>query len=883
VTKQHPMRDSDGPFGLCAWIALVLATAALGCTGSEEGEAGPEADAPACTADQVLCDGRCVATATDPLNCGACGRACLGGQTCVGGGCQCQGGLSLCGGACVDLASDGSNCGACGRACAAPQVCSAGLCSATCGAGLTQCGMSCVDVSSSVVHCGGCGVACAAGESCTAGLCTCPAGQQRCGQICTDVLTDPSHCGACEIACAAGQSCSAGRCGSGGTGGTGSTGGATGSGGAGGAGGATTGGQVTGGSSSGGQAIGGVATGGAATGGEESGGAATGGTESGGATTGGATTGGAASGGAGTGGTESGGATTGGVSTEGGAGGCDPGTTTTAWATDCPTAPPTTCTAGSWVAGGPDPDHSGFRLLSESAHFVVYSDETPSGAQEAVDHLEDVWNTYFGAPMYMREPLCDAATKYKASVHVHSDWGLTGGAWTSNRMGMWIGSGGLRDHWGLAHEFMHAVQSVQGGMSCGGPQTQNYCGWVYESHANFSPHQLPEYANDVHCSELLANTPHLYLGSTRDRYCNWQFLEYLKDKHCYSAVNAIWTESAANDPFTNIMKGLGWDVSQLNDFIGDWAMHNVTWDYRVSGAAMRASYGPITDRSRPERRLRLTRLEPLGASWATDRRFQSPYYWAPQRFGYNTTRLYPEAGATHVRVTFRGVVQSGADSDWRWGLVAVNGSTPRYSALQRGAEGELDFCVDGGDSLYLVVAATPSEMQHIYWDQPYGTIYRYPYLVEFSGAWPEGYEGGVLAACPSGTTRITNGGGCGPASLNSTNVYVGPYALVTGGTVSGSARIEDHAQVLGGTVADGATVGGLTIFSGFTVGSSATTRTTFYPLDYFEGRSLSGGTLYGDVELRANRSSGTCSGFVDASTCLAPGDEVTIAPPYAWR
>ena len=42
-------------------------------------------------------------------------------------------------------------------------------------------------------------------------------------------------------------------------------------------------------------------------------------------------------------------------------------------------------------------------------------------------------------------------------------------------------------------------------------------------------------------------------------------------------------------------------------------------------------------------------------------------------------------------------------------------------------------------------------------------------------------------------------------------MYVGPYALVTGSGVSGKARIEDHAQVLGGKVTDG-TVGALTIF-----------------------------------------------------------------------
>jgi hypothetical protein len=144
------------------------------------------------------------------------------------------------------------------------------------------------------------------------------------------------------------------------------------------------------------------------------------------------------------------------------------------------------------------------------------------------------------------------------------------------------------------------------------------------------PHQLPEFAGNVHCSEMLANMPHLYLGSTRDRYCNWQFMEYLKDRHCYTAVNQIWTTSApSNDPFDNIRTSRGWTVSQLNDFFGDWAMHNVTWDYASSAGAFRSTYGPITDRTRPERRLRLTQLEPLDAQWAGNRRFFSPYYWRP--------------------------------------------------------------------------------------------------------------------------------------------------------------------------------------------------------------------------------------------------------------
>ncbi|MGE5783188.1 MAG: DUF6055 domain-containing protein [Myxococcales bacterium] len=577
-------------------------------------------------------------------------------------------------------------------------------------------------------------------------------------------------------------------------------------------------------------------------------------------------------------------------------GACDAGTSTTSWATDCPTAPPA-CTEGSWVAGGPDPDHAGFSLKAESDHFAVYSDEdiSPSTAQAATAYLENtVWPTYFGAPIYFREPLCKESKKYKASIHVHSDWGLTGGAWGSNRMGMWIGTGGLSDHWGLAHEFMHSVQSVSGGQSC---NASNTCGWVYESHANFMPHQLAEYRTDVHCSEMLVNMPHLYLGSTRDRYCNWQFMEFLKDKHCYSAVNAIWTGAAAPDPFTAIMAGMGWNIAQLNDFIGEWAMHNVTWDYENppptsggnQGGTYRSKYGSIADTSQAIRRLRLTKLEPLDASYAENRRFASPSYWAPQRFGYNVIRLYPESGATSVTVTFRGATSAMASPDWRWGLVATDStlSKPRYSALQKGSDGSLTFCVNAAEPLFLVVAATPSTKQTIVWDQAYNTVPRYPYMVQMSGAWPDGFRNGSADPCPSGLTRATNGGGCAPSG---TTAYVGPYATVlSGATVSGTARIEDHATVVRGTVSGG-TVGAMTLIgnsnAAFTM-TSGTAKTTFYPLGFFEGsQGLAGGSLIGDVEYRGaslKRTSGTCSGFVDSSTCLAPGADNTPAPPYAWR
>jgi hypothetical protein len=467
---------------------------------------------------------------------------------------------------------------------------------------------------------------------------------------------------------------------------------------------------------------------------------------------------------------------------------------------------------------------------------------------------------------------------------------------------MWIGTGGLSDRWGLAHEFTHGVQAVQGGMSC---NRSNTCGWVYETHANWSAQQQIDYhTSEIHCSELMANMPHLYLGSTRDRYCNWQFLEFLKDKYCFSAVNAIWTGSPVADPFTAIRNGMGWSLSELNDFFGEWAMHNVTWDYQDpepqstagqnQGSLFRSNYGITTDTSQTCRRLRTTKVEPLDADYATNRRFFSPYYWAPQRYGYNIIRLYPESGASSVTVTFRGVTSAPSSPDWRWGLVATDSgiTQPRYSSLQSGSDGSLDFCMNSGEELFLVVTATPSDWYDIVWDQAYNTVPRYPYMFELAGAWPEGFRNGAQDECPSGLTRASNGGGCAPSG---TSAYVGPYAMVlSGATASGSARIEDHAIVANGTVSGGA-VGAMTLIgsSGGVYNNNSfnmtggTAMTTFYPLGYFEsGQGLSGGSLIGDVEYRGgglNRSSGTCTGYVDSGTCVDPGTDATPEPPYAWR
>ncbi len=592
---------------------------------------------------------------------------------------------------------------------------------------------------------------------------------------------------------------------------------------------------------------------------------------------------------------------------------CEPGTFDTAWASSCPTTP-VDCTPGTWTA--PATGSDGQPLQHESEHFAIYyflSDPdgggplqglsqplSPAEADATLATLEDVWSEVFGPPILHPEPYCDKTNKRKATVHLDDFYPLWGGGWNCSGetcMGLWIGPGATADPWSLAHEFTHGLQATTAGFpDCGGVAC-----WIYESHANWLAHQI--HPDNPHCSEMLVNAPHLYYGHTRDRYCNWQFLEFLKDTECYEAVHAMWTSQANpgnGDPWGKLMASRGWDLDALNDRFGEWAMHNVTFDYqdpppasKDQGAVYRQNYGPITDTDGPpQRRNRLTRLEPLDDDWASHRRFATPHYQAAQRLGYNIVELVPEADAERVGVRFRGVLQPGSDANWRWGLVATDPTleTPRYSPLQAGSDGELDFCVSPGESLFLVVTATPDAYQKITWEAesdgtPWPAIYRYPWMVEFDGAWPAGFEDGTLADCPAGTAPHSNGGGCvTPGTPDS--VYVGPWARVLGGSVSNDAQIEGHATILNGAVVSGGTVGALTTVTDFSVSDDARVESVFYPMGWFgDGQSATGTAwLLGDLEFVAsNKSVGVYYGFVDNNWAGVDSvTDLTAHPPYTW-
>lgn len=501
---------------------------------------------------------------------------------------------------------------------------------------------------------------------------------------------------------------------------------------------------------------------------------------------------------------------------------------------------------------------------------TVSESEAKSLAGNALQTLESVFATYH-TNLKFPEPSLNGK-KYKTRVYIYPEGNLDvlyGGS-ADGLPTIWVGVKSLSDPWGMAHEYTHGLQANVGGIG-----NNVHAGWIYEGHANWMAHQ--QFRDNAHCSEMLVNFPYLYYGSTRDRYCNWQYFEYFKDNHGGAeAFNKIWSKSKRGDdqiyqtPFTAIQYIYNWDLETLNKDFGTWATKNVTWDYS-NGTVYRNAYGDYElstrrDSWRPERHGRVTMLNALDEN----NRYISPSYWAPQRYGYNIVRIYPDkSGDSKITLKFRGIIQkknevansytclSGSDfgaedwykgkkyvwcnlqpqngspdneikepgSNWSWALVAVNADgTPRYSELQYGTGKDMTFDVKSNDkALYLVVTATPSVEQTILWDQFYYTIYRYPYMIELEGAKPEGFQNN--AWIPARTTNYIkhpNGGGyvSKSASVAST-VYVGPSAVVNGGTITGDVRIEDFAVVNGGTISGNAIVRGRALVSGGTLGGSA--------------------------------------------------------------
>ena len=528
-------------------------------------------------------------------------------------------------------------------------------------------------------------------------------------------------------------------------------------------------------------------------------------------------------------------------------------------------------------------------------------------------------------------PGCASAVKHKIMVIVNHATGLMGGSTNDNYPAMWMMPTNMRDDWGLAHEFTHTLQFATG-------EFMQDRQWIFEMHANWTAFHATG-KTDPHFTDLMVNNPNVHFGSSHFMYYSWQFLEYIAEKYGVGAISKAWwrafttPDSPDDNPMQYLREALGLSQTQYNDLIGEYAAHNVTWDYPGTtsdgGKSLQQVfsdyYGDIEDRSVGPAgplgtfQVRTNRLTYLDQTTDANGkpiagRYQVLNEQAPEQGGYNVVKLNPDAGATSITVGFHGIRQSksatsafpkeGDDgtgwnqpasvpepaSGWRWSVVAIDAAgKARYSAVQSASDGLLTFALKPGDQrLYLVVAGTPSVMQRYLWTQQSYSIYRYPYVVDLAGAKPAGIHDGL-----TGGHRHANGGGWVADSAKvADSAYVGPNATVYGGVVSGNARIEDHAAVYGGTVSGNAVVKGISVVVGSdtTVTDDAVIDTWFQAVgNPGAGHYYVGGNarLTGTVELLTNQpvTAGSYYGNVDDaalssgfSKLTGPVAEVTRTP-----
>lgn len=187
--------------------------AVLGADGGADAEAGAidastGADGGAGTL--ACCNNRCVDTAADGKNCGACNVICGATSACCASNCQ-------------DIVSTPTSCGGCGLSCSTnhiPQIsCGARACNGTCETGWADCNTNKLSdgcetsVAADPNKCGGCNTVCSNNNmqtrTCANSQCngTCMSGFLDCNQNkqldgCEiNIGTDPLNCGDCNKVC----------------------------------------------------------------------------------------------------------------------------------------------------------------------------------------------------------------------------------------------------------------------------------------------------------------------------------------------------------------------------------------------------------------------------------------------------------------------------------------------------------------------------------------------------------------------------------------------------------------------------------------------------------------------------------------------------------
>lgn len=448
-------------------------------------------------------------------------------------------------------------------------------------------------------------------------------------------------------------------------------------------------------------------------------------------------------------------------------------------------------------------------------------------ARGALRNAEEAWQVYVKVMGYRETAESTYApngNKYKTNFLCIYD-----GYWMSSTGGgfayMNIEPSGLQvdpPSWIIPHELMHVFQHHN--------NNGHYSG-QWETHANYGrerwlKHYQAFYPNGSNIEALGVRDGHFMISSGRNYYLTWPFLYYIDDNPdglpdlADGMVKRLWQEGQPGEFWPATLDRLT-PTTSLKDLSGYYARRCATWDFS-NQAAMTATLDN-QDSTRNARHLFTDLMQ----------RSDAPGWWrvppnkAPAQGAYAMHELVPSgSGAGRVvTVNLQGLADSGRGADWRASLIAVSDTgVERYTPLWSSGSSSITLAANE-NKLYLSVAGTPdwyangghNEATEPFRSHPSRS--RFHYQIQVTGATPRERSNGAT----TGLTQHSNGGGWRSVSVPA-SVFIGPNARVTGGAVSGNARIEDYAVVSGGTVNGNAVISGHAWVRGGTVTNHARIR-----------------------------------------------------------
>jgi hypothetical protein len=543
---------------------------------------------------------------------------------------------------------------------------------------------------------------------------------------------------------------------------------------------------------------------------------------------------------------------------------------------------------------------------------ATYSDRALRFTPKSVaDTLEHSFKRYITDLKFINNSPTTNFGKYKIIIIMMNTWNsmdprleaFAQASSFSNTIGaMFVHPEATRDGGALSHEFAHTLQMMMGIQENPGNGTAfsgyDWAGPFYEGHANFMRAQAyPQWAEIDGTLTRWIQTRNFMWSSNRHHYTNFHLMYYVQEKEGFDFTRRMWAESKNQEhPLETIKRLKAFTQEQLNDYLWNYAQRQPAFDYPIQwtsqinttsnfGKKIRETYALIKNNMPRYTSRQFTLLTKVTGT--TDQ-YYTNNDWAPQDYGMNIIPLYPTCTGTEKKVTikFKGHTEvNPTQAGWRYGFVTTktDGTVSRYSPMYA-TDGEASFTLNSATEagIYLVVFAAPKVHVNYNMDVGYPKQRRYPYELKIANANPEGFQPAAdfrKFLKTNGRIHSNGGGWVSNTASVATSVYVGPYAIVRGGTLSGNVRVEGYAMVDGGNLSGNAIVRDNACVYNATLSSSAIVEGNAW----MEGGSVANtANIKGNAMLFAGNFGGSVvvGGDAEIGSCSTAG--VYLQFPY-WR